>query len=82
MQIADALYYNPALTLAILQKLGVALEIFNLWFNMLQQVKKSGIRVNFKRYYSFIDKVVLEESYRWDYKTSPAGIKINYENPR
>ncbi|KAI9110804.1 hypothetical protein K1719_018242 [Acacia pycnantha] len=47
--IADALYYNPALTLGILQKLGVALEIFNLWFHMLQQVKKSGICANFKR---------------------------------
>ncbi|KAK4258155.1 hypothetical protein QN277_007637 [Acacia crassicarpa] len=47
--IADALYYNPVLTLGILQKLGVALEIFNLWFHMLQQVKKSGMRANFKR---------------------------------
>ncbi|WCJ41499.1 Importin beta-like SAD2 [Euphorbia peplus] len=47
--IADALYYNASLTLSILQKLGVATEIFNLWFQMLQQVKKSGVRVNFKR---------------------------------
>ncbi|XP_054821198.1 importin beta-like SAD2 [Prosopis cineraria] len=47
--IADALYYNSALTLGILQKLGVALDIFNLWFHMLQQVKKSGVRANFKR---------------------------------
>ncbi|XP_042514589.1 importin beta-like SAD2 [Macadamia integrifolia] len=47
--IADALYYNANLTLGILQKLGVATEVFNLWFQMLQQVKKSGIRVNFKR---------------------------------
>ncbi|KAK1425494.1 hypothetical protein QVD17_20846 [Tagetes erecta] len=47
--IADALYYNPSLTLNILQKLGVATEIFNLWFQMLQQTKKNGIRVNFKR---------------------------------
>ncbi|KAI9080651.1 hypothetical protein K1719_037408 [Acacia pycnantha] len=47
--IADALYYNAALTLSILQKLGVASEIFNLWFHMLQQVKKSGVRANFKR---------------------------------
>ncbi|KAJ7957326.1 importin beta-like SAD2 [Quillaja saponaria] len=47
--IADALYYNAALTLSILQKLGVATEIFNLWFQMLQQVKKSGMRANFKR---------------------------------
>lgn len=47
--IADSLYYNAALTLSILQKLGVATEIFNLWFQMLQQVKKSGVRANFKR---------------------------------
>ncbi|XP_035547544.1 importin beta-like SAD2 isoform X2 [Juglans regia] len=47
--IADALYYNAAMTLGILQKLGVATEIFNLWFQMLQQVRKSGVRVNFKR---------------------------------
>ncbi|TQD89342.1 hypothetical protein C1H46_025108 [Malus baccata] len=47
--IADALYYNAALALCILQKLGVATEIFNLWFQMLQQVKKSGVHANFKR---------------------------------
>ncbi|KAG7990889.1 hypothetical protein I3843_02G047400 [Carya illinoinensis] len=47
--IADALFYNSALALGILQKLGVATEIFNLWFQMLQEVKKSGVRVNFKR---------------------------------
>ncbi|KAJ1435471.1 Importin-beta, N-terminal domain [Sesbania bispinosa] len=47
--IADALYYNAALTLSILQKLGVASEIFHLWFHLLQQVKKSGVRANFKR---------------------------------
>lgn len=48
-QIADALYYNAALTLNILQKLGVATDLFNLWFQMLQEVKKSGVRVHFKR---------------------------------
>nr|GLL41506.1 importin beta-like SAD2 [Ipomoea trifida] len=47
--IADALYYNPSFTLSILQKLGVATEIFSLWFHMLQQTKKSGARANFKR---------------------------------
>ncbi|CAA6659826.1 unnamed protein product [Spirodela intermedia] len=47
--IADALYYNPSLTLGTLQKLGVATDVFNLWFQMLQQVKKSGKHVNFKR---------------------------------
>lgn len=47
--IADALYYNATLTLSILQKLGVASEIFNLWFHMLKEVKKSGVLANFKR---------------------------------
>ena len=51
LQIANALYYNPALTLGILHKLGVATEIFNVWFGMLQQVKKSGMRANFRRYH-------------------------------
>ncbi|XP_019186785.1 PREDICTED: uncharacterized protein LOC109181463 [Ipomoea nil] len=46
--IVDALYYNPSFTLSILQKLG-ATEIFNLWFHMLQQTKKSGARANSKR---------------------------------
>jgi hypothetical protein len=50
LQIANALYYNPALTLETLNKLGVSADIFNHWFAMLQQVKKSGARVNFKRY--------------------------------
>uniref|UniRef100_A0A2N9IVW3 Uncharacterized protein n=1 Tax=Fagus sylvatica TaxID=28930 RepID=A0A2N9IVW3_FAGSY len=49
LYVADSLYYNAALTLSILQKLNVATEIFNLWFQMLQQVKKSGVRANFKR---------------------------------
>lgn len=49
MQVADALYYNASLTLNILQKLGLATEIFNLWFQMLQQTKKSGARANFRR---------------------------------
>ncbi|CAA0808845.1 Importin beta-like SAD2 [Striga hermonthica] len=47
--VADALYYNASLTLNILQKLNVATEVFNLWFQMLQQTKKSGKRANFKR---------------------------------
>lgn len=49
LQVADALYYNASLTLSVLQKLGVATEFFNLWFHMLQQVKKSGVRANFRR---------------------------------
>lgn len=47
--IADALYYNASLTLSILHKLGVATDIFGLWFQMLQQTKKNGVRTNFKR---------------------------------
>ncbi|XVF65538.1 hypothetical protein PTKIN_Ptkin09bG0257100 [Pterospermum kingtungense] len=47
--IANAVYYNAALTLSILNKLCVASEVFNLWFQLLQQVKKSGLRANFKR---------------------------------
>ncbi|KAG6422846.1 hypothetical protein SASPL_113228 [Salvia splendens] len=47
--VADSLYYNASLTLIILQKLNVATEVFNLWFQMLQQTKKSGARANFKR---------------------------------
>ncbi|KAJ1696994.1 hypothetical protein LUZ63_005506 [Rhynchospora breviuscula] len=47
--IANALFYNASLTLATLHKLGVAAEVFNLWFMMLQQTKKSGVRKNFKR---------------------------------
>ncbi|KAI3942266.1 hypothetical protein MKX01_026681, partial [Papaver californicum] len=47
--IADALYYNAPLTLSVLHKLGVATEVFNLWFQMLQEVKKSGVKANFKR---------------------------------
>lgn len=50
VQVANCLYYDATLTLGILQKLNVASEVFNLWFQMLQQVKKSGARVNFKRY--------------------------------
>ncbi|GAB2230170.1 hypothetical protein Drorol1_Dr00014427 [Drosera rotundifolia] len=49
--VANALYYNPILALNILHRLGVSSEIFELWFQMLQQVKKSGMRVNFRREY-------------------------------
>ncbi|KAF9606799.1 hypothetical protein IFM89_028175 [Coptis chinensis] len=47
--ISDALYYNATLTLSILQKLGVATEVFNLWFQMSQQAKKSGMHAHFRR---------------------------------
>ncbi|EOY04908.1 hypothetical protein QUC31_017030 [Theobroma cacao] len=47
--IANAVYYNAALTISILNKLCVTTEVFNLWFQLLQQVRKSGLRANFKR---------------------------------
>ena len=47
--IANAFYYNPHLTLNIQQKLGVATEVFNLWFHMLQEVKKTSQKTNFRR---------------------------------
>ncbi|GAB2295813.1 secondary alcohol dehydrogenase (SADH2) [Dionaea muscipula] len=47
--VANALYYNPALALNILHGIGVTTEIFGLWFQLLQQVKKSGVRANFRR---------------------------------
>ncbi|GMI96070.1 enhanced miRNA activity 1, SUPER SENSITIVE TO ABA AND DROUGHT2, UNARMED 9 [Hibiscus trionum] len=47
--IANSVYYNAVLTLSILNKLCVTNEVFNLWFHLLQQVKKSGQRANFKR---------------------------------
>ncbi|KAB2067369.1 hypothetical protein ES319_A09G221700v1 [Gossypium barbadense] len=47
--IANSVYYNAVLTLSILNKLCVTMEVFNLWFHLLQQVKKSGLRANFKR---------------------------------
>ncbi|TYH49706.1 hypothetical protein ES332_D10G154500v1 [Gossypium tomentosum] len=47
--IANAVYYNAVLTLSILNKFCVTLEVFNLWFQLLQQVRRSGRRVNFKR---------------------------------
>ncbi|CAN6270635.1 unnamed protein product [Urochloa humidicola] len=50
--IANTLYYNSSLALQKLHTLGVATEIFNLWFVMLQQVKRSGQRANFKREYA------------------------------
>lgn len=50
LQVADALYYNAPLALNVLQKLNIATEMFNLWFQMLEQTKKSGVRANFKRY--------------------------------
>ncbi|KAE8712327.1 Importin beta-like SAD2 [Hibiscus syriacus] len=47
--IANAVYYNAALTLGILNKFAFMTEVFNLWFQLLQQVRKSGVRANFKR---------------------------------
>ncbi|KAE8698049.1 Importin beta-like SAD2-like protein [Hibiscus syriacus] len=47
--IANSVYYNAVLTLSILNKFCVTTDVFNLWFHLLQQVKKSGQRANFKR---------------------------------
>ncbi|CAE6076732.1 unnamed protein product [Arabidopsis arenosa] len=47
--VANAFYYNAPLALGILQRFGIATEIFTLWFQMLQEKKKSGARSNFKR---------------------------------
>ncbi|XVE81091.1 hypothetical protein DITRI_Ditri15bG0035500 [Diplodiscus trichospermus] len=47
--VANSIYYNAVLTLSILNKLGVTMEVFNLWFQLLEQVKKSGLRAKFKR---------------------------------
>jgi hypothetical protein len=48
--VANAFYYNTPLALGILQRFGIATEIFTLWFQMLQEKKKSGARSNFKRW--------------------------------
>jgi hypothetical protein len=66
LQIANALYYNPSLTLETLNKLGVAVDIFNHWFAMLQQVKKSGARVNFKRYGCLLCTVIFHVPSTYD----------------
>ncbi|ESQ51750.1 hypothetical protein EUTSA_v10016172mg [Eutrema salsugineum] len=47
--VANMLYYNPGLTLGVLHNTGLASKVFDLWFQMLQQKKKSGLPANFKR---------------------------------
>ncbi|GMI92940.1 enhanced miRNA activity 1, SUPER SENSITIVE TO ABA AND DROUGHT2, UNARMED 9 [Hibiscus trionum] len=47
--VANAVYYNSTLTVSLLDKFCVTTEVFNLWFQLLQQVRRSGVRVNFKR---------------------------------
>lgn len=47
--VANALYYNPGLSLSILQRLGVTAEVFQVWFNLLQETKKSGQPAHFRR---------------------------------
>ncbi|KAJ4866585.1 Importin beta-like SAD2 [Raphanus sativus] len=47
--VANMLYYNPGLTLGVLHNTGLASTVFDIWFQMLQQKKKSGLPVNFKR---------------------------------
>lgn len=50
-QVANGLYYNAPMCLTILQHLGVTSEIFQAWFQMLYEVKKSGKPVHFVRCY-------------------------------
>nr|AAD24843.1 putative importin (nuclear transport factor) protein [Arabidopsis thaliana] len=47
--VANMLYYNPGLTLGVLHNTGLASKVFDLWFQMLQQKRKSGLPANFKR---------------------------------
>ncbi|CAM6037581.1 unnamed protein product [Sphagnum compactum] len=47
--VANGLYYNPGLCLSILQKMEVTSEIFQAWFRMLYEVKKTGKPVHFIR---------------------------------
>ncbi|RID62109.1 hypothetical protein BRARA_E01202 [Brassica rapa] len=47
--VANMLYYNPGLTLGVLQNTGLASTVFDHWFQMLQQKRKSGLPANFKR---------------------------------
>ncbi|KAL0710541.1 hypothetical protein Bca4012_017519 [Brassica carinata] len=47
--VANMLYYNPGLTLGVLHNTGLASTAFGIWFQMLQQKKKSGLPANFKR---------------------------------
>ncbi|CAF2096306.1 importin beta-like SAD2 [Brassica rapa] len=47
--VANMLYYNPGLTLGVLHNTGLASTVFDHWFQMLQQKRKSGLPANFKR---------------------------------
>ncbi|KAH7428022.1 hypothetical protein KP509_10G071600 [Ceratopteris richardii] len=47
--VANALYYNPGLSLNILQRMGVTTEVFQTWFTLLQETKKSGQPAHFRR---------------------------------
>ncbi|KAL0673798.1 hypothetical protein Bca4012_001779 [Brassica carinata] len=47
--VANMLYYNPSLTFGVLHNTGLTSIVFDLWFLMLQQKKKSGLPANFKR---------------------------------
>ncbi|EFJ12043.1 hypothetical protein SELMODRAFT_158348 [Selaginella moellendorffii] len=47
--VANALYYNPALCLNVLQKLRLTTSVFQSWFQMLYAVKRSGLPAHFRR---------------------------------
>jgi hypothetical protein len=47
--VANALYYNPMLTIQILQKHGVTGAVFQKWFEMIFAATKKGRVLHFKR---------------------------------
>ena len=47
--VANALYYNPLLTIQVLQKHGVLQQVFAKWFGMIWKTTKKGRVEHFKR---------------------------------
>jgi len=47
--VANALYYNPVLTIQILQKHGLIQQVFSKWFEMIWKATKKGRVQHFKR---------------------------------
>ncbi|KAJ7538458.1 hypothetical protein O6H91_11G048900 [Diphasiastrum complanatum] len=47
--VANSLYYNASFCLNVLQSLGVTADIFQTWFHMIYEVKKSGKPLHFRR---------------------------------
>lgn len=55
--VANALYYNPALGLSVLQSTGALASFFGTWMGMVQAAKSSGKPQHFRRMH---DKKVRE----------------------